>query len=785
MFKNRYKLTLILFLFTISTHAQLTGMNPATGYAGQGYLTTNITSSSLFQASVTPSGNIYEAHLEQGSVVIPIMDYAGNNFSGCTYINSDTAEVSFSLRDTTTLGVYDLVITTTDINVWGTNLTVYTLPACFTVTPPDGFIQGKVYNDLNFNGTYDVGEPGIYGQNVGVNTGNGLVYTDSSGNYSIPVMNGNYTVRWYNNSMSNDNHYILNSDSATFNVILNGSNMTGYDFGGIPGLISMSPSTAYQGGTLNAIVVSRDQFVPGANPNGNVSYGLWRTSAGTYDIINNSAFTILDTNRVQLLYALPLTMPVGIYDLVVYASGQENVLQNVLTVTVAPSFLTGHVYYDANNNGQFDTGELPVANQKIFLTPDNYYAFTDANGDYRFGAALGTHTAAWTPSVGAYVVSSQPSYTFTNTGNQGGFDFGLRSALPDYTTNIYFNPAWMRCNQYSTSYITYTNRSNTVAQGTIHMIHSPNIIFGYVNPPRDSWNGDTTFWNFSNLQAMETRSISLTMLNPGAGSAFWYDTHIDVRDGLGVVQYSESSPRYAGIVRCSYDPNDKSVMPEGVDDVMHYTLLSDSLDYLIRFQNTGNDTAFIVMIRDTLDVSLDLTSFELIAESHLVEVQIDSNRAVTFTFNNILLPDSIVDEPNSHGYVRYRIHPMAGLPDPTRIENQAFIYFDLNPAVETNITWNTMVNQIPVGLDHGIEIDNVVRFHPNPMEKSGELVFENDKSDKMQLRIIDVSGKEVLNISTNASKYIVNRGNLASGLYLFQLINTRTGEAHSGKIAIR
>ena len=74
MFKNRYKLTLILFLFTISTHAQLTGMNPATGYAGQGYLTTNITSSSLFQASVTPSGNIYEAHLEQGSVVIPIMD---------------------------------------------------------------------------------------------------------------------------------------------------------------------------------------------------------------------------------------------------------------------------------------------------------------------------------------------------------------------------------------------------------------------------------------------------------------------------------------------------------------------------------------------------------------------------------------------------------------------------------------------------------------------------------------------------------------------------------------
>ena len=52
-------------------------------------------------------------------------------------------------------------------------------------------------------------------------------------------------------------------------------------------------------------------------------------------------------------------------------------------------------------------------------------------------------------------------------------------------------------------------------------------------------------------------------------------------------------------------------MPEGVDDVMHYTLINDPLQYLIRFQNSGNDTAFTVFIRDTIDASLDLSTFEL------------------------------------------------------------------------------------------------------------------------------------------------------------------------------
>ncbi|MBK9526278.1 MAG: T9SS type A sorting domain-containing protein [Bacteroidetes bacterium] len=778
--------SVFFLLFSFSVSAQLTGINPNSGFATQNNLTTTITSAGLFQYAITQSGNIYEVHLEQGAGVnvLSIMDFGTGWWNGaCTYVDPNTATLVFNIPGNQVTGVYDLVVTTTDVNFWGSNLQTFTLPACFTINPPDGYITGKIYFDANFNGIYDVGEAGLSNQVVILNPGSQTAYSNASGDYSFGVMNGSYTVAWSHSTSAN---YVLNSDSASYTVTVNSANISGLDFGGVDGLVSMAPGTAFQGQNLNSTVVSRDLFLTGANPYGNISYAYLtnQTNFNSYSVPINS-FTILDTNRVQFLYTIPLSVVAGTYQLTLYISNQQWILQDALIVTPPPSYLTGHVYYDANSNGQFDTGEVPISNQKIQLTPDNSLAFSDANGDYTFGAALGTHTATWVPSFGQFVVSSQPSYTFTNTGNQGGFDFGLRSTLPDYTTNIYFNPAFMRCNQSVTSFITYTNRSNAVAQGTIYMVHSPNIIFGYVNPPRNSWNGDTTFWTFSNLQPMETRSISLTMVNPGVGSTIWYDTHIDVTNGTGTIMYSESSPRFTTVVRCSFDPNDKAVTPEGVDDVMHYTLLSDSLDYLIRFQNSGNDTAFTVFIRDTIDVSLDLSTFELLASSHTVEVEIDSNRAVTFLYNNILLPDSNVDEPNSHGYVRYRIHPMANLPDPTRIENQAFIYFDQNPAIETNITWNTMVNQIPVGLDHAIEIDNAVTFYPNPMDKTGQFIFRNDKSEQMIITLVDLSGKEVLRATTNNEQYTLNKGNLSGGLYFFRLINSVNGETHAGKITIR
>ncbi|MEM6877635.1 MAG: hypothetical protein AAF544_03680, partial [Bacteroidota bacterium] len=98
----------------------------------------------------------------------------------------------------------------------------------------------------------------------------------------------------------------------------------------------------------------------------------------------------------------------------------------------------------------------------------------------------------------------------------------------------------------------------------------------------------------------------------------------------------------------SYDPNDKQAIPRGYD-VEHYIDADQRIEYTIRFQNTGTDTAFNVVLRDTLSPELELTSFIPGAASHAYTYLIDSNRVLEVSFPNILLPDSSVSVLESQG----------------------------------------------------------------------------------------------------------------------------------------
>jgi len=145
---------------------------------------------------------------------------------------------------------------------------------------------------------------------------------------------------------------------------------------------------------------------------------------------------------------------------------------------------------------------------------------------------------------------------------------------------------------------------------------------------------------------------------------------------------------YCAQVVGSYDPNDKQVSPIGVSSYQ-YISAEDELEYLVRFQNTGNDTAFKVIIRDSYDFAhLDVATLILGVSSHPYTFNIYGQGLAEWTFDNILLPDSNVNEPESHGFVKFKIKQLPGNPDGTLIENRAAIYFDFNAPVITNTAWN-------------------------------------------------------------------------------------------------
>ncbi|MBI3134421.1 MAG: T9SS type A sorting domain-containing protein [Bacteroidetes bacterium] len=150
---------------------------------------------------------------------------------------------------------------------------------------------------------------------------------------------------------------------------------------------------------------------------------------------------------------------------------------------------------------------------------------------------------------------------------------------------------------------------------------------------------------------------------------------------------------YCGVVTGSYDPNDKTGFPLGVGND-HLIAANGKMDYVIRFQNTGTDTAFTVVIRDTLDLDLDIFSVQSGVASHDYSFQMYGPRVLEWTFNNILLPDSNVNEPASNGFLTFTVNQVPGLADGTEITNTGNIYFDFNPPIITNTTSHIIGSEI-------------------------------------------------------------------------------------------
>jgi hypothetical protein len=146
-------------------------------------------------------------------------------------------------------------------------------------------------------------------------------------------------------------------------------------------------------------------------------------------------------------------------------------------------------------------------------------------------------------------------------------------------------------------------------------------------------------------------------------------------------------------ITCAYDPNDKFVLPEGVGTHHAVPIDQDWLDYEIRFQNTGTDTAFNVLLIDRLSSDLDWSSMEVLGTSHpLTNIFIEQDGEMNFRYAHINLPDSGTNMAGSNGYVRFRMRPLPDRPNLTEIHNSAEIYFDYNAPVITNTTLTTLVD---------------------------------------------------------------------------------------------
>ncbi|WMI67812.1 T9SS type A sorting domain-containing protein [Mangrovimonas sp. YM274] len=216
----------------------------------------------------------------------------------------------------------------------------------------------------------------------------------------------------------------------------------------------------------------------------------------------------------------------------------------------------------------------------------------------------------------------------------------------------------------------------------------------------------------------------------------------------------------------SYDPND--IMESHGPQILYDEFITSDeyLYYTIRFQNVGTAEAFEVRIEDVLDVQLDETTFEMLHSSHDYVVTRTGNLLV-WQFDDINLPSESMDEPESHGYVHFKIKPVSGYGVGDVIPNSAAIFFDFNEPVITNTFSTEFVEILSVEDQETAEFS----IHPNPANDMVYIQIE-EASSELRVNVFDVLGKRVLETSyAQEQEMALDVSSLESGIYYIQLHN--------------
>ena len=423
----------------------------------------------------------------------------------------------------------------------------------------------------------------------------------------------------------------------------------------------------------------------------------------------------------------------------------------------------GHVYYDTNNNQIFDSGETPMTNQ--IVENGSIYSNVYPNGQYNLFVPSGPQTIVSNTNL-PYLVTmpSAHNFNFITPTDTGGIDFAVQHTSPTNDLKVDLISGTHRTSQMISCAIIYKNTGSSAVSGQITMQFDPLLTFMTSSiTPTSNTAGNLT-WDFVNLMPFETRLIYFDF-SPGnnfnIGDTVYAQASITPL--VGDVIPTDNTDSTMSIFIGAYDPNMKVVTQNGAE--VNTILNDDPLEYVIHFQNVGNDTAFTVVITDTISNLLDLSSLEIIGSSHANYWGI-YNRTLQFTFNGINLPDSGTNQLASNGFISYRIKPVANISMGNIINNTAAIYFDVNAPVITN---NAPVTLIDVtGLNE--DATSVIKVVPNPANQIIYIIGKNNQNQTAT--VYDAVGKVVLKSVLN-SNLSIDISSLSKGIYFVEVTGQR------------
>jgi len=234
--------------------------------------------------------------------------------------------------------------------------------------------------------------------------------------------------------------------------------------------------------------------------------------------------------------------------------------------------------------------------------------------------------------------------------------------------------------------------------------------------------------------------------------------------------YDEEEPSYDRECRentGSYDPNDIIGRPLGITTEKRIES-EQELEYTIRFQNTGTDTALnVIVVNDLQSSNLDLASLTMGSSSHPYNMSLMNGHELLFAFKDIMLPDSNINATKSHGFLKYKIKPIKQLLPNSHINNQASIYFDFNEPVETNIDFHTIGLPLVTNIKtNELKTNDLFEIAPNPVSDFANLRLLDAQLEILSIQLTDIFSRQWKITWNGQREQVIDFRTLPMGIYM-------------------
>jgi hypothetical protein len=450
----------------------------------------------------------------------------------------------------------------------------------------------------------------------------------------------------------------------------------------------------------------------------------------------------------------------------------------------------GRLYLDANGNGVRDGSEgafpdnfaleatqATRASLGTFDTQGFFNVYVGA-GAYSLAAPVPPlHYALTQPTTGPYT-GSFVGYGLVDTARH----FGFRPVANQTDVRVTLTPYGAARPGFITRYrVTVQNvGTTTVASGTATATLDSRMAY-ISSTPNGSRTGQTVTWTYANLAPFARREFDVLFslpINTPLGTQLSSTASAPL---AADVVPADNSTTATQAVTGSFDPNDITVNYQRLTPAQVAAQLP--LDYTIRFQNMGTDTAFTVVITDTLDFrKLNVASLMLVAQSHDCIWSLSGTSRLTVRFLNINLPHRNQDVIRSQGFVRFRILPKTTLAVGEIIPNHAGIVFDYNAPVITNTATTTVFQATAALARHDAPAWTA---YPNPATEAISIAADLATAGPVTIELLDVLGhplrRQTLTAPAGPLRQLVDLHGLAAGVYLLRL-TPPTGPATSRRV---